>query len=179
MRGKYEAEKQQTRLIVLLSIGIAVCLAVTIWALFFRQPRVVLTPDYAPRETEQNAEPIPDDNSVRLDTPAGGGSITIEYDNHATIDLSDKKAYLSYANPGKSTQNIVLRIEIQDTVVAQSGTIQPGSQVRVLALLEGAEKQLQTGVYTDAAFKILSYDPETGEKAMIDTVAEITVTVRN
>lgn len=179
MSGKYEKEKKQTWLILLPSIGMAVCIAVTIWALFFRQPGIALAPDYAPQETERNAQPIPDDDSAQLDTLTGGGSITIEYDNHVTIDLSEGKAYLSYANPGKSTQDIVLRIQIQDTVVAQSGTIQPGSQVRVLALLEGAEKQLQTGVYTDAAFKILSYDPETGEKAMIDTVAEITVTVRN
>ena len=36
---------------------------------------------------------------------------------------------------------------------------------------------LKEGVYTDAVFRILSYDPDTGEKAMVDTLAEITVTV--
>ena len=65
----------------------------------------------------------------KLDAPEGGGAISLEYDSQVTVDLSDGKAYLSYANPGKSTQDIVLRIEIQDTAVVQSGTIRPGNQV--------------------------------------------------
>ena len=58
-----------------------------------------------------------------------------------------------------------------------TGTIRPGNQVSELELLDGAAKKLQEGVY-DAVFRILSYDPVTGEKAMVDTLAEITVTVQ-
>ena len=178
MSGKYEnQEKNKTRLILMLITGIVICLGVTIWALFFRQSGEVLIPDYAPRETEQNARPIEGDDGGKLDAPQGGGAISIEYENRVTIDLSDGKAYLSYSNPGKSTQNIVLRIEIQDTAVVQSGTIRPGNQVSELELLDGVAKKLQEGVY-DAVFRILSYDPVTGEKAMVDTLAEITVTVQ-
>ena len=61
--------------------------------------------------------------------------------------------------------------------MVQSGTIRPGNQVSELELLDGAAKKLQEGVY-DAVFRILSYDPVTGEKAMVDTLAEITVTVQ-
>ena len=136
-----------------------------------------MIPDYAPQETEQNARPIEGDDDTKLDAPEGGGAISLEYDSQVTVDLSDGKAYLSYANPGKSTQDIVLRIEIQDTAVVQSGTIRPGNQVSELELLDGAAKKLQEGVY-DAVFRILSYDPVTGEKAMVDTLAEITVTVQ-
>lgn len=171
-------DKKQKWLILILIIGIVICLGVTIWALFFRQSGETLPPDYAPQVLEPNAQPIPGDDNTKLDAPEGGGAISLEYDNQVTIDLSDGKAYLSYANPGKSTQDIVLCIEIQDTAVAQSGIIKPGNQVSELELLDGAEKMLQEGVYTDAVFRILSYDPETGEKAMIDTLAEITVTVQ-
>lgn len=178
MSDKYEKkEKEKTLLIILLIIGIVICLGVTIWALFFRQSGETLIPDYAPLETEQNAQPIPGDDGTKLDAPEGGGAISIEYENQVAIDLSDGKAYLSYANPGKSTQDVVLRIEIQDTAVAQSGTIRPGNQVSELELLDGAAKKLKEGVY-DAVFRILSYEPVTGEKAMVDTLAEITVTVR-
>ena len=177
MSGKYETqEKKKTWLILLLIICIVICIGVTIWALFFRQSDEALIPDYAPQETEQNARPIEGDDT-KLDAPEGGGAISLEYDSQVTVDLSDGKAYLSYANPGKSTQNIVLRIEIQDTAVVQSGTIRPGNQVSELELLDGAAKKLQEGVY-DAVFRILSYDPVTGEKAMVDTLAEITVTVQ-
>lgn len=177
MSGKYETqEKKKTWLILLLIICIVICIGVTIWALFFRHSDEALIPDYAPQETEQNARPIEGDDT-KLDTPEGGGAISLEYDSQVTVDLSDGKAYLSYANPGKSTQDIVLRIEIQDTAVVQSGTIRPGNQVSELELLDGAAKKLQEGVY-DAVFRILSYDPVTGEKAMVDTLAEITVTVQ-
>lgn len=178
MSGNYERkEKKKTWLIPMLIIGIVICIGVTIWALFFRQSDEALIPDYAPRETEQNARPIEGDDGAKLDAPEGGGAISLEYDSQVTVDLSEGKAYLSYSNPGKSTRDIVLRIEIQDTAVVQSGTIRPGNQVSELELLDGAAKKLQEGVY-DAVFRILSYDPVTGEKAMVDTLAEITVTVR-
>ena len=55
--------------------------------------------------------------------------------------------------------------------------MRPGNQVSELELLDGAAKKLQEGVY-DAVFRILSYDPVTGEHAMVDTLAELTVTVQ-
>ena len=165
-------------LIIVLSVGIVVCMAVTIWALFFRESPKVITPDYAPGKLDPNAEKITGDDTSKLETPSGGGAISLQYVDKVTIDLSDKKAYLNYSNPSKSTQNIVLQIVIKDQVVVQSERIEPGYQVKELPLLAGAEKILVEGVYTDAAFKVLSYNPETGEKAMIDTKAEITVTVQ-
>jgi len=44
-------------------------------------------------------------------------------------------------------------------------------------LLEGEADKLSEGTYTDANFRVLSYDPQSGEKAMVDMVAKITVTV--
>ena len=178
MSGNFERKEiKKNWLIPVLMAGIVICIGVTIWALFFRHRGEALVPDYAPLETEQNARPIEGDDGAKLDAPEGGGAISLEYDSHVTVDLSDGKAYLSYANPGKSTQDIVLRIEIQDTAVIQSGTIRPGNQVSELELLDGAADKLREGVY-DAVFRILSYDPVTGEKAMVDTLAEITVTVQ-
>lgn len=165
-------------LIVLLSVGIVVCIAVTVWAVFFRPSEgPVLTPDYAPEETEPNAEPVTGDGS-KLDVPSGGGGISIEYASVVNIDLSENKATFRYTHPEKSTQNIVLQIVVKDTVIAQSGLIVPGNQLRELSLLNGMAGKLSPGTYTDAKFKILSYSPESGEKAMVDTVAEITVVVK-
>ena len=177
MSGTDKKEKNRKLLIIILIIAIALCIAVTVWALFFRQPKDTMSPDYAPQVLEPNAIPVSDADESKLDAPEGGGAISLEYDDKVTIDLTDAKAYLNYSNPGKSTQDIVLRIEIQDTAVAQSGTIPPGNRLNELELLEGAENMLKEGVYTDAVFRILSYDPDTGEKAMVDTLAEITVTV--
>lgn len=169
--------KTQKWLIFLLSIGMVTCGAVTVWALFFQNQDAALIPDYAPQEMEGNVQPVSDDGS-KLDVPANGGGISIEYASEVTVNLSDGKAYLNYTHPARSVQNIVLRIEVQDTVIAQSGTIKPGYQLKEMDLFDDAAKKLQAGTYNNAIFRILSYDPETGEKAMIDTMAEIVVTVQ-
>ena len=172
MEKSEKQEKQRRLIIIALIIGMAVCMGVTIWALFFRNTQEqVLIPDYAPQ-----AEPL-SDNGEKLDVPSGGGGISLEYDSSVNISLADKTAYLNYTHPDRSTQDIVLCIEINGEIVAQSGTIEPGNRLKKLALLDGAEKKLSEGTYTDADFRVLSYDPESGEKAMVDTVAKITVTV--
>lgn len=170
-------DSKRNLLIILLSAGIVICLAVTIWALFFRTPSG--TSDYAPDKLEPNAQVIQDDDSEKLDAPSGGGAISLQYEDQVKIDLSDKMAYLNYSNPNKSTQNIVLEIVIKDQTIAKSGLIPPGYQITELPLADGAENFLSVGVYSeDAVFQILSYDPDSGEKAMVDTKAEITVTVQ-
>lgn len=109
--------------------------------------------------------------------PEGGGGITLEYENTVNIKLSDKTAYFSYKHPSSSTQDIVLCIEVNGEIIARSGTIKPGNQLKTLPLLEGEADKLSEGTYTDANFRVLSYDPQSGEKAMVDTVAKITITV--
>lgn len=175
--NREKKDKKKKILIIILLIGIVACIAVTIWALFFRTPGG--SSDYAPDKLEPNAQVIENDDSPKLEAPAGGGAISIQYEDRVTIDLSDKKAYFNYSNPSKSTQNIVLEIVIGDQTVAKSALIKPGYQITELPLADGAEKLLSEGVYNEnAVFKILSYDPDSGEKAMVDTKAEITVTVQ-
>lgn len=174
---KTKKKKDKTRLLILLLLLItllAVC--VTVWALFFRSSGPALAPDYAPQEMEQHAETIPDDSGEKMDKPEGGGSVSLTYSNKVTIDLSDKAAALYFANPGKSNQDMVIQITIQDTVIVQSGTLVPGQQVKLLDLLEGAEKQLSAGGY-EGKFVVLYYDQTSGEKAMVNTEIPITINV--
>ena len=170
-------KKNKTTLLILLLLLItlsAVC--VTVWALFFRDSGPALAPDYAPQEMEQNAESIPNDSDEKMAKPEGGGSVSLTYSNKVTIDLSDKAAALYFANPGKSNQDMVTQITIQDTVIVQSGTLVPGQQVKLLDLLEGAEKQLSAGGY-EGKFVVLYYDQTSGEKAMVNTEIPITINV--
>lgn len=171
-------KKSRSILIILLLLLFItlICVGITIWALFFRQHETILTPDYQPPELEENVEPV-DDDGTKLEAPAGGGAIRLEYSDQVTIDLSDKKASLSYTHPASSLQNIVLQIVIKDEIIVQSGTILPGHRVTTLDLLKGAESKLQPGGY-NGEFVILSYNPETGEKAMVNTRAKIFITVQ-
>lgn len=166
-------------LILILLIITAIAICVTGWALFVRNDdAVVLTPDYAPQEEEQNAESIPGDDGEKMENPEGGGSVSLTYSRDVSVNLSTESATLLFANPGKSNQNIVLQIVIKDTVIVQSGTLKPGNQVTVLNLLEGAAQKLSVGTY-EGNFNVLYYDPNTSEKAMVNTEIPITITVNN
>lgn len=170
-------KKKQNRLIIILTIGIALCIAVTLWALFFRNGGPPITPDYPPQGTESNQEPIEDDNSDKIHSPEGGGAISVTFGTNATVSLSDGKVSLYYANPGASNQNVAILIMIDDMVVAKSELITPGNQVTELVLEDYAKSMLQTGGY-DAELVVRAYDPVSGEKAMVDTKGELTLTVQ-
>ena len=170
-------DRKSTTLIIILLLITLVAVSVAVWALFFRDSGgPVLTPDYAPQQQEQNAEPIPDDTGEKLENPEGGGSVGLTYSGKVTIDLSDKAAALYFANPGKSNQDMVLQIAVQDTILLQSGTLKPGNQVKLLSLLEGAEEQLRPGGY-EGKFIVLYYDQTSGEKSIVNTEIPITINV--
>lgn len=169
-----------TIIIAILAVITVAALCVTMWALFLREPddsnKVILAPDYAPQNKEENAETIPDDTSDKMENPEGGGAVSLTYSNEVTIDISDKAAALYFANPGKSNQDMVIQIAIRDTVILQSGTLSPGNQVKLLNLLEGAEEMLQPGGY-EGKFIVLYYDQTSGEKSMVNTEIPITINV--
>ena len=169
-----------TIIIAILAVITVAALWVTMWALFLREPddsnKVILAPDYAPQNKEENAETIPDDTSDKMENPEGGGAVSLTYSNEVTIDISDKAAALYFANPGKSNQDMVIQIAIRDTVILQSGTLSPGNQVKLLNLLEGAEEMLQPGGY-EGKFIVLYYDQTSGEKSKVNTEIPISINV--
>lgn len=171
-----ETENKRKWLIPLLCVLLILCIGITIWAVFFRDNSDPITPDYPPQGTEQGQKPIEGDNGTQAESPEGGGSIDITYNVSATVSLSKGTVELLYANPGASNQNVAILIMVGDTVVAKSDLITPGHGVDSLPLEEAAKKKLQVGGY-DAELVIRAYDPETGEKAMVDTKGEMTLTV--
>ncbi len=168
-------DKQHKTIILLLLLLLILSLCMTIWALFFRESVPALAPDYAP-EIESSAKQIDSDSSTKLKAPPGGGAVSLTYSKDVSVNLSDKKIDLMFANPAKSTADMVLQLVIKDTVILQSGRLRPGNQVTSLDLPDGAENQLAAGGY-DGKFVVLYYDQQSGEKAMIHTEIPVTVTV--
>lgn len=173
--NKKENKKKRLLILLLLLITIA-AVGVSVWAIWFRDSAPVLAPDYAPRQIEENAEPIGDDGDEKLSQPDGGGAVGLTYAKEIGISLSDKSATLLFANPTKSNQDMVIQLVIDDVVILQSGRLEPGNRVPALSLLDGAEKRLTAGGY-DGKFVVLYYDRTSGEKAMINTEIPVTVTV--
>ncbi len=67
MENNENKAKKQRIIIAALILGMMFCIGITIWAVFFRKSETKsLVPDYAPQQTEQNAEPL-DDNSRSLE----------------------------------------------------------------------------------------------------------------
>ncbi len=170
-----DKEKKRTLLIILLCVGMAVCVGITIWALFFRESGGIST-DYPPQGIESNQAPLDGDDSGKLDSPEGGGAINVTYGTAATVDLSEKTVTFYYANPNASNQNVSILITVNDLVVAKSDLITPGNQVSKLELQKDAASKLQVGGY-NAELVVRAYDPDSGEKAMVDTKGELTLTV--
>ena len=172
-RSTEEKEKKRKWLIIIPVIGMAICVGITIWALFFRGGGDI-SPDYPPQGIESNQTPIDGDDSGKLDNPEGGGAINVTYGTAATVDLSEKTVTIYYANPNASNQNVSILITVNDLVVAKSDLITPGNQVSKLELQKDAASKLQVGGY-DAELVVRAYD--SGEKAMVDTKGELTLTV--
>lgn len=178
---KYKSKRTGTEIsnqlvIIILILFLVVTIGITILALYFRDTTPTLAPDYAPQETEANAEPIDDDASgEKLQQEQGGGAVSLTYSKEVEIGLSENKAKLYFVNPKKSNQDMLLQIVIQDTVIVQSGLLSPGYQVTTLDLFKNVK--LSSGVY-EGKFVVYYYQKDTGEKAMLNTEIPLTVTVK-
>ena len=167
-------DKQNLLIFLLLLITVsAVC--VSVWALFFRTTDAVLTPDHAP-VLEENAMPIPGDTGTPDDVQPGSGRVSLTYSNQVNIRLAKQTAQLLFANPGRSNQDMVLQLVIQDQVILQSGKITPGNQVEKLSVAPEAAAMLVSGGY-EGVFLIHFYDPANGDKAIVTTEIPVSVTV--
>ena len=176
-----QVKKQGYNILIIILILITVAaVSVTAWTLLSQKKAntTELIPDYASQKEEPNAESIPDDSNEKMENPEGGGSVSLVYSREVSISLSNKIAELLFMNPGKSNQDIILQIVIQDVVIAQSGILKAGNQITELELMSEMVEKLSDGIY-EGNFNVLYYDPETGEKAIVNTEIPVTITVTN
>lgn len=141
----------------------------------------VLEPDYSIVDPDENASAIPGDTgaSEAPEVPQGGGSMSLIYSDQVSVDLATGKVGLFYQNPSESTHSIVVQIIIQrgedQYLVAESGGLSPGYMLTELT----AEKDLKltAGVY-EGVMRLLFFDPDTGERAVVDTNIPVDITVQ-
>lgn len=168
---KKKNDRQKILILILLLITV-VCLCITGWAVFLR-PAPKLT-DYAPAELEPNAIAYDDDTSTgKLTASAGGGAVSISYTKRVYVHKASGKAELNYANPASSVNYVALQLVLVDAegreaVLGQSGMLKPGTKLETLDL---TDTSCQPGSY-GGKFILTFYDPDTGEKAILNTVVE-------
>ena len=171
-------QKYRVAVTVVLTVILTVALCVTVWAIWLRNDsdNAHLTPDYPPHSIDTNQTPIDNDNTQKLPASTGGGAINVTYAKEAQISRSSGKVSLYYANPNASNQNVAVSIMIGDKVIAKSGIITPGNMLTEMYLEKGIADILSVGGY-NATLVIRAYHPQTNEKAMVDTNAELIVEV--
>ena len=171
-----KSDRKSRWIILLLLLLLLIAIGVTLWALFFRE-ETTLTPDYAPRREDKYAQSLDDQGDEKLEQVQGGGAVSLTYSTKVTVTLDDGMASVYFANPSKSNQDMVLQLVVQDVILAQSGRLSPGKQLDTLELLEGAASRLQPGGY-NGQFVVLLYQPDTGEKTIVNTEIPVDVTVQ-
>ena len=171
-----KSDRKSRWIILLLLLLLLIAIGVTLWALFFRE-ETTLTPDYAPRREDKYAQSLDDQGDEKLEQVQGGGAVSLTYSTKVTVTLDDGMASVYFANPSKSNQDMVLQLVVQDVILAQSGRLSPGKQLDTLELLEGAASRRQPGGY-NGQFVVLFYQPDTGEKTIVNTEIPVDVTVQ-
>lgn len=136
--------------------------------------------DYAPKKIDMAAVQI-EDSGEKLSAPEGGGAVSLTYSTDVLLDLQEKKAEILFENPSKSTQDIVLQLlvagtEGEEEVLAQSELIPAGYRLEELPV--EAELTLSSGKY-EGLFRVLYYDADTGEKAVLNTEIPVKLTVNH
>ena len=132
-----------------------------------------LPPDRAP-EQDPNAVPYEEDTTTQS---GKGGSVTLRYQAAAEIDRESGVVSIIFVDPASSNQGLVIQLLIQGEVLAESGLLPPGTAVYTLELLPGAADRLEPGDY-DGSFLVSYYDTESGQRSVLQTEAEICVTVK-
>ena len=130
-----------------------------------------IVPDYPPQATDPNQSPMENDPGGVLETSEGGAGVNLTYTAIATVHLSKGTVELYYANPSKSTQDMVVTLVLDNEnneVVCRSQRITPGNQVKELPLDESIKDLLEVGAGYNAKYVVGCYDPETNEKAIVE-----------
>ena len=162
----------KTVLVALISICVTVAVMLVVWNAIDNKP---LLPDKPPNTVDQNAA-IVDATEEKMTSPDGGSGLSLEYAKEVSIDLSSANATLYFKNAGKSLQNAVVALVIQDTVILQSDLLPPGSALTTIPLPANGVP-LQSGTYS--GMFIVQFFDEEGSVAQVNSCIEgITISVK-
>lgn len=146
MSSTKKKEAAQKRLIVALSIGMVVCLAVAAWALFFRRTAEPLPAEHGTQgtagtvtggwDTGLESPPAPEPEKKGIQIPG--------YDT-AVMKAGESSLRLSIGNPPANSCGFYATLKLTDgTVLYRSDLLEPGFGLTDIPL----EKSLDAGEYT-------------------------------
>lgn len=167
--------KYRFLVVIVLAVIITVTAVTITLVTLMNNKKTIISPDFAPIEKEIYAQTLNDEDKDKLEQQEGGGAVSLTYSTDVSINLDNRIAELMFQNPAKSNQNMVLQIIVKDTVIAQSGLIEPDYGINKLDLLDDID--LEKGEY-EGNFNVLYYNADSGEKAILNTEIPISIVVK-
>lgn len=170
-------------LILLFGLGLGIGTAVfVLWNILVNPIIPTLQPDHPLPDEDPSVEIIEDDNTEQVESEEGGGSVSMIYTLEAKASLSNQKVEIYFRNPNASNHGVVLQLYVgsgeNEVMLAESGLVNAGYGLYELELIPDVAI-LSEGVY-DAFYKVLYYDTQTGEKALVEsTITDVALTVTN
>lgn len=183
----FERTRRDLRLAaLLLLIPILLLVIRTGWFKPAEDGKVVLAPDYPLIKDEPNSQPT-EDNQQKFEVSENGGAVALNYSDKVEYGLSDQTVTLFFANPGSSTQAVVLQIIVyggvnvdtgkpEEYLLAESGILRPGYYVERLDADLESNVSLASGVYS-GVMRVLFYNEDTGERAVVNTEIPVNISV--
>ncbi len=183
----FERTRRDLRLAaLLLLIPILLLVIRTGWFKPADDGKVVLAPDYPLIKDEPNSQPTEDDQQ-KFEVSENGGAVALNYSDKVEYGLSDQTVTLFFANPGSSTQAVVLQIIVyggvnvdtgkpEEYLLAESGILRPGYYVERLDADLESNVSLASGVYS-GVMRVLFYNEDTGERAVVNTEIPVNISV--
>lgn len=183
----FERTRRDLRLAALLLLLPILLLVIrTGWFKPAEDGKVVLAPDYPLIKDEPNSQPTEDDQQ-KFEVSENGGAVALNYSDKVEYGLSDQTVTLFFANPGSSTQAVVLQIIVyggvnvdtgkpEEYLLAESGILRPGYYVERLDADLESNVSLASGVYS-GVMRVLFYNEDTGERAVVNTEIPVNISV--
>lgn len=116
----------------------------------------------------------------KVESESGGGSVSMIYTLSARLSLSTGEIGMYFKNPTDSNHDVVLQLCIcsggSEYKIAESGLISAGYGLYTMTY-DAPLVDLFEGDY-EALYRVLYYNPETGEKALVESViSDVVLTV--
>lgn len=187
--GTEESTKKFRRvrahLIGLCAVLLAAIVLLAIRYAWIHPPKTVLNPDYPSVPEEPNRKPT-GDTLTPMESESGGGAVALNYSDKVTYSLSTRLVQLQFANPGSSNHAFIIQLIVygntndmgvtDEYLLAESGVLKPGFLVEQLAGSLDDNLILSQGVYK-GVMRLLFYNPDTGEKSIVNTEIPVDITV--
>lgn len=155
-----------------------ICTALILWNIM-TTPANVIKPYNPLPEPDSNAEGLGDGTDDSSNDNTDGGTVSMIYSLDVKLDLSTKQAEIYFQNPSASNHAVVLQLYIisedKETMIAESGLIKAGNGLYQLSMIDGSAV-LSEGLYK-GKYKVIFYNPNTGEKALVESdITDLTIT---